>query len=50
MEEVRLGWAVGRWISGGEEKGMVHLTGRRAWRTRWGHTVEYRGKMDSAIL
>ena len=30
----------------GKEKGMVHLTERRAWRTRQVHTAEYRGKTD----
>jgi len=32
--------------NGGKEKGMVHLTGRRAWRTRRVHTAEYQGKTD----
>jgi hypothetical protein len=32
--------------NGRKEKGMVHLTERRAGRTRWVHTVEYWGKMD----
>jgi hypothetical protein len=30
----------------GKEKGMVHLTERRVWRTRQVHTAEYRGKME----
>jgi len=50
MGEGRVRGAVGGWINGGKEKGMVHLTERRAWRTRWGHTEEYQGKMDSVIL
>jgi len=40
----RVGGAVGWRINGGKEKGMVHLTERRAWRTRQGHTAGYRGK------
>ena len=32
--------------NGEKEKGMVHLTERRVWRTRQVHTAEYRGKMD----
>ena len=50
MGEGRVGGAVGGWINGGKEKGMVHLTKRRAWQTRRGHTAEYRGKTDSVIL
>jgi hypothetical protein len=32
--------------NGEKEKGMVHLTERRIWRTRQVHTTEYLGKMD----
>ena len=35
---------------GGRRKGWSKLTERRAWRTRWGHTVEYGGKMDSVTF
>ena len=50
MGEVTVEGAVEGWINEGKEKRMVHLTERRAWRTRWCHTAEYRGKTDSVIL